>query len=85
MHVQMMVYLASAGLGKHLVLLTKHRNKHHASTVDVHRLVDTYHTDTTHCRMNCMHLQMTAADHLIRAARMIIESNCYSGSNACLK
>ena len=86
---QTMAYLASADLGDHVALSTKRRDKHYASTVDVRRLVDAYHADTTHFRTNRMRLQMSALTTLlaISAERIgaIVESNCYRGSNACLK
>ncbi|KAG6369214.1 hypothetical protein JVT61DRAFT_15613 [Boletus reticuloceps] len=70
-------------------LSTEHREKRFASQADVRKLVDAYHTDAQHFRSNRMCLQMSALTMLfsISAERIgaLVESNCYRGSNECLK
>ena len=88
-HAQTMAYLASANLGDHITLSTKHCDKYCTSTVDVRRLVDTYYANTTHFQMNHMRLQMGVLTILLAILAewigTIIESDCYRGLNACLK
>jgi hypothetical protein len=82
-------YLSSADLHMQVRLSTRHCGKHFASQADVQKLVDAYYMDIQHYRTNWMHLQMSALTMLLSISAecigVLVESNCYCGSNECLK